>query len=131
MLHSFSRIPKKADAPPPNVNFNGRWVNELGSSMRLTVTATGEVTGIYKTAVGSPTQDEEFRLVGFASDDLISFTVDFGNYGSLTGWVGQHTDDGQGAIIKTMWLLAENVPDPEEAAKLWGSVLTGYNNFTR
>ena len=131
MLHAFSTIYSIAGEPPPTVNFEGIWVNELGSTMRLTVSADGHVRGIYKTAVGSPTATEEFELVGFASGDLISFTVDFGRYGSLTSWVGQHTDQGQGAVIKTIWLLAQNVPDPEEPAKLWGSVLTGYNNFTR
>ena len=74
---------------------------------------------------------EEFDLVGFASGDLISFTVDFGKYGSLTSWCGQHTDSGTGAIIKTMWLLAKNVPDELEPANLWGAVLTGSDNFTR
>ncbi len=131
MIHTLSTIATPVDAPTPSVNFNGTWINELGSKMTLAVAAGGEITGIYKTAVGSPGSLEKFDLVGFASGDLISFTVNFGKYGSLTSWCGQHTDDAAGAIIKTMWILAQNVPDPQEPKNLWGAVLTGSNNFTR
>ncbi|MBA2749351.1 MAG: hypothetical protein H0U45_11580 [Tatlockia sp.] len=100
--------------------------------MDLLVARDGKITGIYKTAVGSPGNLEGFDLLGFASGDLISFTVNFGKYGSLTSWCGQHTEDVAGsAIIKTMWILAQNVPDPQEPNNLWGAVLTGSNNFTR
>lgn len=132
MIHTLSTIATPVNSPQPNVNFNGTWVNELGSRMNLSVAAGGKITGTYKTAVGSPGSLEEFDLVGFAFGDLISFTVNFGKYGSLTSWCGQHTEDANGgAIIKTMWILAENVPDPQEPKKLWGAVLTGSNNFTR
>jgi hypothetical protein len=132
MIHTLSTIATPIDTPKPAVNFNGVWVNELGSKMDLSVAAEGKVTGIYQTAVGAPGKWEEFELVGFASGDLISFTVNFGKYGSLTSWCGQHTGDPQGgALIKTMWILAENVPDPQEPKNLWGAVLTGSNNFTR
>ncbi len=132
MIHTLSAIATPVDAPKPDVNFNGVWVNELTSKMNLSVSADGKVTGIYQTAVGSPGNWEEFDLVGFASGDLLSFTVNFGKYGSLTSWCGQHTDGAHGgAMIKTMWILAENVPDPQEPKNLWGAVLTGSNTFTR
>jgi hypothetical protein len=132
MIHTLSTIATPVGSPQPNVNFNGTWVNELGSIMNLSVAHDGKTTGTYKTAVGSPGSLEEFDLVGFASGDLISFTVNFGKYDSLTSWCGQHTQDANGgAIIKTMWILAENVPDPQEPKNLWGAVLTGSNNFTR
>lgn len=124
--------PKVTNASASFANFNGRWTNELGSTMQLTVLNVGSVTGKYKTAVGSPTANEEFELVGFASGDLLTFTVNFGRYGSLTSWAGQLTEDANGsAIIKTMWLLTENVPDAQEPTKMWGSILAGANNFTR
>jgi len=132
MIHTLSTISSPVGAPLPNVNFNGVWINQLNSKMTLNVTASGNVTGKYSTAVGAPGTAEEFDLVGFASGDLISFAVDFGKYGSLTSWCGQHTDlPGGGAVIKTMWLLAKNVPDPQEPTHLWGAVLTGSDNFTR
>lgn len=121
-----------APKPAAAANFNGKWVNELGSKMDLTTTVAGAVTGFYQTAVGSPTENEKFDIVGFISGDLITFTVNFGKYGSLTSWAGQHTEDSTGsAVIKTLWLLAENVPDAQEPEKLWASILAGANNFTR
>ncbi|MBA2749362.1 MAG: hypothetical protein H0U45_11635 [Tatlockia sp.] len=132
MIHTLSTIATPVGTPQPSVNFNGAWVNELGSRMDLLVARDGKITGIYKTAVGSPGNLEGFDLLGFASGDLISFTVNFGKYGSLTSWCGQHTEDVAGStIIKTMWILAQNVPDPQEPNNLWGAVLTGSNNFTR
>ena len=113
-------------------NFNGKWVNDLGSKMDITTNASGNLSGTYQTAVGSPTEHEKFDLVGFISGDLITFSVNFGKYGSLTSWAGQHTVDSTGsALIKTLWLLSENIPDAQEPDKLWGSILAGANNFMR
>jgi hypothetical protein len=57
--------------------------------------------------------------------------VNFGEYGSLTSWAGQHTEEDEGAVIKCMWILAKNIEDQNEPGQLWGAVLTGYNDFTR
>lgn len=129
MLNAFSSISRPAEMKSPTPDLNGKWKNELGSEMLLTVAANGQVTGRYQTMVGSPGDTEEFDLIGFASGDLLSFTVNFGKYYSLTSWVGQHTEESGVEIIKTLWLLAKNVED--EPGQLWGAVLTGYNNFNR
>ena len=131
MLKNFSTITSTKAAPTPKVNFNGKWRNELHSEMDLVVDTAGSVTGTYRTGVGSPSPVEEFDLVGFASADLLSFTVNFGQYGSLTSWAGQHTVQGGAERIKTMWLLAKNVEDANEPASLWGAVLTGADTFRR
>ena len=131
MIRHFSSIKSVGGAPAPAINFNGTWRNELHSEMNLQVDARGTVTGTYKTGVGTPTPSEEFDLVGFASGDLVSFTVNFGAYASLTSWSGQHTKENGTDVIKTMWLLARNVNDPDEPKNLWGAVLTGYDIFQR
>ncbi len=131
MLRHFSTIKTDSGAATPSINFNGKWRNELNSEMNLTVDAQGNVTGNYKTGVGSPGPTEEFTLFGFASDDLLSFTVNFGTYGTLTSWVGQHTTESGGEVVKTAWLLVRNVKDPDEPANLWGTILTGHDNFKR
>lgn len=130
MIKYFSNI-KATGAPAPSVDFNGKWYNELKSEMDLTVNAHGNVSGKFRTGVGEPDPSEEFDLIGFASGDLLSFTVNFGRYGSLTSWVGQDTIEGGTEVIKTMWLMTCNIKDPDEPANLWGSVLTGYDNFQR
>jgi hypothetical protein len=131
MLRYFSTIKAAAGAPAPSIDFNGKWRNELKSEMNLTVDAQGNVSGKFKTGVGEPSPTEEFDLVGFASGDLLSFTVNFGSYGSLTSWAGQHTIEDGIEVIKTLWLLARNVKDEDESANLWGAVLVGYDNFQR
>lgn len=127
MLENFA-MKKAAGASAPD--FNGIWQNELSSQMELSVVGV-HLTGVYRTGVGLPTPAEEFELVGFVADDMISFSVDFGKYGSLTSWVGQYTEESGVGILKSMWLLSRNVPDVDEPGKLWGSVLTGYNNFSK
>ena len=132
MKQAVLQSPMPVNKDTSVVNFNGRWINELGSTMVLSIASNGAVSGKYKTAVGSPTANEEFEIVGFVSGDLITFSANFGRYGSLTSWAGQLTEDANGsAVLKTLWLLTENVPDSQEPAKLWGSILAGANNFTR
>lgn len=98
----------------------------------MELTQQGEaVTGTYRTQVGSPGDQEVFDLVGFASGDLLSFTVNFGKHGSLTSWVGQHTDLNGVGMIRTLWHLASNVRDAQEPDRLWGAILAGADNFTR
>jgi hypothetical protein len=118
-------------APLPTVDFEGTWENGLESTMELSVSGNN-VTGIYRTNVGSPKPTEEFDLTGYVTGDLISFTVNFGKYGSLTAWVGQHTEPEAGQFeIKTLWHLTKNVPDNDEPDDLWSSILAGANSFTR
>lgn len=131
MLKHLSTIHTPAGNLPPVVNFNGNWRNELKSDMELTVDNAGAVTGTYRTGVGVPGATEEFDLVGFASGDLLSFTANFGQYGSLTSWVGQHTMAGGAERIRSLWLLARNVADADEDKQLWGAVLTGADTFRR
>ncbi|MEO8362342.1 MAG: avidin/streptavidin family protein [Vicinamibacteria bacterium] len=132
MLKHFVAATRATGAPAPVVDFNGLWKNQLSSEMDLAVDARGNVTGVYRTGVGAPAPAEEFDLVGFATGDLLSFTVNFGKYGTLTSWCGQHTlDTGGTPRIKTMWLLARNVEDADEPTNLWGAVLTGADTFSR
>jgi hypothetical protein len=100
--------------------------------MELAVDTDGDVTGKYRTGVGRPGPTEEFDLKGFVSGDLIAFCVNFGSYGSLTSWAGQHTRDEDGnEVIYTLWLLAKNVRDEDEPADLWAGILAGANEYRR
>jgi hypothetical protein len=118
-------------APAPSVDFEGIWINSLGSEMELAVNGN-TIAGVYRTNVGAPAPTEEFALVGFATNDLITFTVNFGKFGSLTAWAGQHTEIAAGQFeIKTLWYLTKNVADANEPAELWSSILAGANTFTR
>lgn len=121
----------KLNPTSANINFSGKWKNELGSTMEINQDSSGLLIGLYSTAVGQPTNIEVFPLSGLASGDLIGFTVNFGKYGSLTSWTGQMTQDSTEDKIYMLWHMAVNVEDHEETKKIWGSVWTGYNNFIR
>ena len=114
-------------------DFNGKWKNRVGSEMELKVSKNGALTGTYRTGIGLPKPDEEFRLRGFVSGDLIVFCVDFGRYHSLTSWAGQHTQDGNGKeVIYTLWHLAQNVRDEDEPDDLQlVGILAGANEYRR
>jgi Avidin family len=118
-------------APPPNVDFEGVWENRLGSQMELSV-AGNTVSGTYRTNVGAPAPTEEFDLTGFVTGDLITFTVNFGKFGSLTAWAGQHTQPRPGEFeIKTLWHLARNIEDAKEPSDLWSGIWAGANTYVR
>ena len=131
MLKHFSTIARIKGAPLVTVNFDGTWKNELHSEMDLEVDDDGFIVGTYRTGVGMPGPAEEFDLAGFASGDLLSFTVNFGKYGSLTSWAGQYAVENGKERIQTMWLLAKNVQDDTEVKSLWGTTLIGADRFSR
>lgn len=83
--------------------------------------------------VGAPGQYEKFPLTGFATGDLIAFVVNWGRYGSLTAWTGQHASaqPGDAAEIRTTWELAKNVAEESEPQGMWGTTLIGRNVFSR
>lgn len=117
----------------PKIPFAGTWHNDLDSQMELKVGADGALSGKYRTRVGAPQDSEEFALVGSVNGDLIAFVVNWGAYGSVTAWVGQHTADEGGAHerIVTLWHLGKNLSEGAEAGALWGAITAGANTFTR
>ena len=113
------------------VDFSGRWKNQHGSEMELRMGPGDRLTGSYHTAVGAPSPSQEFELAGFACGDLVAFTVDFGRFGSLTAWAGQHTRADGVERIHTLWHLAKNVLEGEESGGPWTGVLAGADVFER
>ena len=113
------------------VDLAGRWRNQHGSEMQLRVGPGGRLTGTYHTAVGAPSPKQEFELAGFACGDLVVFTVNFGRFGSLTAWTGQHTVAEGVERIHTLWHLAKNIPHEDEARAPWAGVLAGADTFER
>jgi len=113
------------------VDFSGGWRNERGSRLELSVDERGRVGGTFRTAVGTPFPDETFPVCGFVTGDLIAFSVSFGVHESVTAWAGQHTVAGGRERIETLWHLARNIPDEDEARGLWGAILAGADVFER
>ena len=109
--------------------FSGEWKNQLSSRMMLTVDGQGQVTGTYTTAVGQP-DSRQSPLIGFVSNDIIKFTVNFGR--SLAAWSGQLQQNDQGQEeLDTLWHLIVNVPEEEEPSHAWKDTYTGSDRFHR
>lgn len=118
----------KTVAPSALVDFNGRWVNELGSTMRLQIEPNASVTGSYISAVsetGTPTP--EMRLAGTVAGDLICFTVNWGE--CITAWVGHGIIDQGAARIVTLWQMVLAVPDETAPGQQWKTVMAGADVF--
>ena len=115
--------------PREAVDLSGRWRNQHGSEMQIRVGPGGRLAGSYHTAVGAPSPKQEFELVGFACGDLVVFTVDFGRFGSLTAWTGQHSAADGVERIHTLWHLAKTLPQEDDARSLY--CLTGYGSTRR
>lgn len=104
--------------------FAGKWQNNRNSQMILSISKKGKISGMYKTAVGEPEFEKEFKIIGIAKGNQISFCVFFEEWKSMTTWVGQcgKNIDGREQIV-TMWNLG-----------LGGridSVISGFSHFYR
>lgn len=117
-------------AAAATVDFRGKWKNQLGSVMKLTI-AGQNVTGTYTSPVSAGGGTVVGDLVGFVDGDLISFVVNWASPASLTAWTGQLVREGNRDVIKTLWLLVQNVPDASEPTGLWQSTLAGSDSFRR
>lgn len=121
-------------APPPTVDFNGTWKNQLGSTMNVAVIGN-IVTGTYKSKIGATGGLTDFDLIGSASSDIIAFIVNWSavaTHNSITAWVGQLTKENGREVIKTLWHLTTDVQDDQQEDELlWGSVRAGADTFWR
>lgn len=112
------------------VSFEGRWRNQMGSTMELHV-AGSDVIGEYvsKTSgkgAGGPIKG---KIKGSTSGDLLFFSVLWPG-GSITAWTGQLVQEG-GEKIRTLWHLVTDIPDLKEPDHLWRSTLAGADEFMR
>lgn len=96
-------------------NILGDWYNQRGSILHISrIAPNGRVNGHYESPKG--TKGERFSLDGVINyatpttrsrhDIVISFTVNWGDYGSITSWVGFFEKKGNIIHLKTRWHLA-------------------------
>ena len=111
-------------------SWNGTWSNEVGSRMTLTE-QHGAITGTYRTQVGRPDSHVGFPIVGQARGDMIAWTVDFGEHGSVAAWAGRMVVEGDDERITTLWHLVRDRTDEGEPLPPWASTLAGAAVFRR
>jgi len=112
----------------------GEWVNELGSTLKITNidASSGRVSGSYKSSSG--TSGKAYPLIGWvnyqipqaAADNavVVCSSVHWGPYGSVTTWNGIYHPEKQNPMIKTQWLLVRS-----NSKFVWDHMLTGSTTF--
>lgn len=112
------------------VDLNGTWHNQHGSEMVLETAPNGTVQGIFRSGTGLAKLDDECRLSGFVAGDLVTFSVDFGKFGSLTAWTGHVIQERGNDLIHAVWHMTIATPTPASSNE-WKGVWTGSDVFQR
>ena len=111
-----------------NANLSGIWHNQHGSEVELAVAADGRITGKFRSSTGLAKGAHECDLVGFASGDLVSFCADFGEFDSLTAWVGHLVVDSDEQKIETQWQMTVALPT-RSSGEVWKGTWVGSDVF--
>ena len=128
MKHAELALSKVITAKPCPFDFGGRWTNELGSYMDLTIKGTA-VTGTYVSAVSSGGGPISMPISGTTVGDLISFTVNWGS--AITAWVGHGVLSNEQPQILTLWHLVLAIDDETNPEEEWKTVMAGADEFRR
>jgi hypothetical protein len=131
LLHAEQLAKRTASSVPKTFDFFGRWTNELGSILEITIGEDGAVTGRFQSAVsddGAGATDW-FPVNGVASGDLITFNVNWRT--EITTWIGHGVNDKtKGAQILTLWQIVKTIPDITDPEKQWKTIMAGADIFS-
>lgn len=107
----------------------GRWQNELRSTMVIDQFDGTNFPGTYTSAVSTDGQAIEAAVRGTLVGDAIAFLVNWkDNFSSVTAWTGLILGHADVQVIHTLWHLA-STPEDQEAA--WQAITAGADFFTR
>lgn len=109
-------------------SISGIWHNQHGSTIRIEVSPDGRILGTFKSGTGLAKHGDERRVLGFLSGDLITFCVDFGEFDSMTAWVGHIVVQDGERCLDTQWQMAVALPR-RESAERWKGIWTGTDVF--
>ncbi|PIK34989.1 putative fibropellin-3 isoform X2 [Apostichopus japonicus] len=131
-LTSQTHLDSRKGQPP---NIGGKWYNELGSEVELTVDTEGIITGDYYTAVESEPGakgSQPAHVIGHVSHngahDTFGFNVLWKNGASTTSWAGEYKDCNEEPVLFTTWLLTS---ETDSCLDNWMSTRIGKDCFTR
>jgi hypothetical protein len=110
--------------------FDGKWYNQHGSELDITVDRDHRIRGHFRSGVGFPEPGEQFEIVGYVAGDLVGFVVSFAKYDCLTSWAGHLGDDEGAPVLDAMWNMTVGLP-PGSESELWRGVWTGADHFRR
>lgn len=133
---AMSALAMQAHARQPTCSdMSGTWVNQLGSTMDITYVdpATNMISGTYISPSG--TSGNEYPLTGWVNSlpplpngnnaHVISFSVRWGDHGSITAWTGTCTNVKNTPTISTIWNLVRS-----NSQFVWDHIYTNSDIFT-
>ena len=123
-----------AQTDPTCQNMVGSWDNQLGSTLEITQidNTSGRIVGTYRSPSG--TSGQTFDLIGWVNSQppsgghnvpVISFSVQWGQYGSITAWTGYCEILNDVPTITTLWHLVRSNSDFS-----WDHIITNSDTFT-
>jgi hypothetical protein len=114
-----------------NREIAGRWFNQHGSEIALGISPEGKVTGTFSGRPGVGEEPERFELLGFATEELVAFSVNFGRHGSITSWVGHLVARPEEEELQLLWHMTVRVPGAGRGAERWRGIWSGADVFRR
>ncbi len=120
-------------AKPTCEKLVGDWVNELGSTLTIkSVGSNGELAGTYTSPSG--TSGSAVAMIGWTNSGqsttsgdnarVVSFSVNWGSYGSVTSWSGTCSSGSGKPVISTIWNLVRS-----NSSYSWDHILTNADTF--
>ena len=130
-IQGQAQSPPSTDALDVSKEVIGTWVNQIGSTFTVDSVNlhTGQIYGFYVSPSG--TKGNQYPITGWVNylppngkDNgiSISFTVRWGNYGSVTSWTGLYKK----GTITTLWHLVRSNADYS-----WSHIFTGSDIFNK
>lgn len=122
-------------AKPSCKSLIGDWVNQLGSTLTINyVGSDGQLSGTYTSPSG--TSGSAVPMIGWTNHvppathtdnniTVVSFSVNWGSYGSVTSWSGACSLKSGIPTIATIWDLVRSNSSYE-----WDHILTNSDTFT-
>ncbi len=126
---------------PTCQQLKGEWINELGSKLNITSVdrKSGQLSGTYTSPSG--TSGNSVAMIGWMNAKpspakttkesptlsrmvVVSFSVNWGEYGSVTSWSGVCGVKEGVPTIKTIWNLARTVDSYD-----WDHIITNSDTF--
>lgn len=109
-------------------DISGIWHNQHGSTIRIEVTADGRISGAFKSGIGLAKDAGECKVSGFVSGNLVTFCADFGQFDSMTAWVGHIVNENGERRLDTQWQMSVALPR-RGSEEIWKGIWIGSDVF--
>lgn len=113
-----------------DIDIRGKWYNQHGSEIDLTIDERGRIHGSFRSSVGFPDPEETFDVLGILNGDLVAFVVSFGKYDSVTSWTGHVAKPDGVETLDCLWHMSVGLP-PGSEEQLWRGTWSGADTFLR